>query len=1652
MVSLVVFLLLFVSELFSQELQNTNVLTVFEGEPSTNICGAINVITGDFFVSEEDICVEGVEPVRLRRCYLSAQAEAPFRGWSHPIVSTMSFYQHSFGYAAAGTVHLHEANGSALSQTSHIFDKSVIKSKEEKKKKKKRHGKGLPYAPETQGEFRLHPAMLQNGVTNCGRGDLSGRSNLKNTQIRISENEKWATYYKGNGTTRLYKKCQSILARIDFMLQEESLPSGNWILYSYDERGAITEIRTVNPSKTRCYAWARFIYGGKEDPGAFTVHTSDGKQYCYRSLLSTQGRVSLLDKIIHADLPEEQIYYHPATNDRPELVSCRGFTNGRAMHVGYYQRNQNVVNGEGIYLERKDPRLHRVSSLSAPVGCDERPIPIHILLYHPGDPGKTIGWTDDYDAYGNLTRYHYLPNMCLSSTEFYQKGGQGQVLDHIENCFWGDGDTPLQGNLLGKTYCGPDQRPLFAKWYHYDENGNVVAEELMGNLTGERAIQMATLDGKTPDRHSAEVACKWFQYSKDGRNLPTRKHEENGTITLISYLPSTDFPTEKFTVDQDKIVLRQFFEYNSDHILVKEIIDNGSSNKKGDLTGVTHRKIKVIYPRMEELFFGLPAAVEERYLEDGEEKLLSKVLFTYSPQGKVTRKEIFDADGIYRYSLDYLYDKRGKLIQETNPIGQTATFSYDPHGNLISQTDFSGCLTTSMVYDFSNRLLQKRETDGVTTHTTHYRYDYKDNLIAEIDAFGNETSHTYDALGRRLSTKFPQIEESSGAVVHPVLRTTYDSTGNPISKTDCRGETTYFSYNSRGKPIEICYPDGSKERFIYFLDGQLKSQIDQEGTITSYTYDYQGRVLSKTIQSAEREVLAQEVFTYNAFHLLSKRDAEGNLTIYSYDKAGRLCSEEFGLEKKILTYDSLGRLHTTTCCSKTTPSISFIEYDLLNRPIKERVEDQFGKILSQVAYTYDAFGNKASITQFIGDGSSTEFFDYDPFGRAIKQIDPLGNCTQIRYEENHLNSLGQRVLKKIHIDPRGVQTIEIHNAVGKVVIAQKVDPFGLELNREEFFYDIGGNLCRQESFICSDAAPTRTSVIRWEYGCMDRLISITEADGTRDEKTTRYTYTLKGLKHHIFKPDGIVLTCSYDPLGRLTSQTSSDGRYRYAFEYNRIGYLIAAHNLNTGSSTLRTYDGQGHLLEERLENGLQLQSSYDDRGRRTLLTLPDRTSIQYAYDPLYLTEVTRCDASLNPLYTHRYLAFDPSGHLLAEEQIDGLGSIEYTVDPLGRWDSLYSPYFEQEIQEVDPNGKILRMQWKMPHCQDAAHYTYDFLSQLTQENTRYPHQFAYDSHNNRLQADDEVHTINALNQLLSRGDTEYEYDPNGNLLRKTTPTEETFYRYDPLDRLIEVEFPARQLIRFSYDSFHRRISKTSYHWHNNFWEKQEHCLFFYDEEKEIGAAIDPDHLVQLRVLGSTPRAEIGAAIAIEIKRQVYLPIHDIQGNVRCLVSLRTRAIAESYEYSAFKEEAVLDHTGKRHSLSRIQNPWRFSSKRLDEDTGLIYYGRRFYDPQAGRWITPDPKGFTDGLNLYAFVHNDPLTQFDLYGLEALERSMTERSWFLRSFEATMGFAQACGRFVAPDGIHDDEAFPPCRHAIGDSGALPVSSPEKIPLARPFSIY
>ena len=103
--------------------------------------------------------------------------------------------------------------------------------------------------------------------------------------------------------------------------------------------------------------------------------------------------------------------------------------------------------------------------------------------------------------------------------------------------------------------------------------------------------------------------------------------------------------------------------------------------------------------------------------------------------------------------------------------------------------------------------------------------------------------------------------------------------------------------------------------------------------------------------------------------------------------------------------------------------------------------------------------------------------------------------------------------------------------------------------------------------------------------------------------------------------------------------------------------------------------------------------------------------------------------------------------------------------------------------------------------------------------------------------------------------------------------------------------------------------------------------------------------------------------------------YDGNGNVSALVDSADGSLDAKYEYGAFGETLRVGGTSIADD-----NPFRFSTKYTDTESGLIYYGFRYYSASLGRFLNRDPLGEAGGSNLYAFVENDPVNGWDYLGL------------------------------------------------------------------------
>jgi RHS repeat-associated protein len=115
---------------------------------------------------------------------------------------------------------------------------------------------------------------------------------------------------------------------------------------------------------------------------------------------------------------------------------------------------------------------------------------------------------------------------------------------------------------------------------------------------------------------------------------------------------------------------------------------------------------------------------------------------------------------------------------------------------------------------------------------------------------------------------------------------------------------------------------------------------------------------------------------------------------------------------------------------------------------------------------------------------------------------------------------------------------------------------------------------------------------------------------------------------------------------------------------------------------------------------------------------------------------------------------------------------------------------------------------------------------------------------------------------------------------------------------------------------------------------------------------------------------------------------DGNGNVTALVD-SSQAVSAGYRYNPYGQ--VIGLSGG--SMTN-QNVYRFSSKDQMPNSGLYYYGYRFYDPNLQRWLNRDPLGKDGGVNLFSFVGNDSANNIDRLGLFGSD--VHDRYWELDS--------------------------------------------------------
>ena len=266
----------------------------------------------------------------------------------------------------------------------------------------------------------------------------------------------------------------------------------------------------------------------------------------------------------------------------------------------------------------------------------------------------------------------------------------------------------------------------------------------------------------------------------------------------------------------------------------------------------------------------------------------------------------------------------------------------------------------------------------------------------------------------------------------------------------------------------------------------------------------------------------------------------------------------------------------------------------------------------------------------------------------------------------------------------------------------------------------------------------------------------------------------------------------------------------------------------------------------------------------------------------------------------------------------------------------------------------------------AQAFGYDTLDRLTSASHPLlgtPQAFAYDPVGNRTTGGS---VVNAGNQLTADATHSYQYDDNGNLTRKTLLATGNFtqYTYDAENRLTKVEgFIAGNptpafTSTYRYDGLGRRIEKVA-----NGQTKR----YIYDGE-DILLEYDGANVLQARY---THGPGIDEPIAVTNGGSTFFYHQDGLGTVTDLTD-SVGATAKSYSYDAYG--TIVDQTGT------LDQPYTYTGRELDNETGLYHYRARSYEPRLGLFLQKDPIGVEEGKNLYVYVRGNPVNKVDPQGL------------------------------------------------------------------------
>lgn len=453
-------------------------------------------------------------------------------------------------------------------------------------------------------------------------------------------------------------------------------------------------------------------------------------------------------------------------------------------------------------------------------------------------------------------------------------------------------------------------------------------------------------------------------------------------------------------------------------------------------------------------------------------------------------------------------------------------------------------------------------------------------------------------------------------------------------------------------------------------------------------------------------------------------------------------------------------------------------------------------------------------------------------------------------------------------------------------------------------------------------------------------------------------------------------TTTYDALSRVTSRATPDGS-KTRLTYNEANLLDKVQARIRGAATRTTF----------IEN-----IDYNARGQRERVVCGNGVLMEYQYDRETFRLVFQHTQRVSDGATLQSLRYehDPVGNIVASQDGVSFGNAAVSANGLYEYDALYQlvkaegrehpgqqPTHEDSplLRLEHPNDMQALRRYRETYLYDVGGNIERVSHQPLDGTAGWTRQYAYASDSNHLLKTslpgDEPGTLSAT----------YQHDAAGNMTHMPHLSE---MHWDHANRLSLTVLSGGGTVYFAYDSIGQRVRKV--YEHGGLVEVHAD-LGGYELYRKRDAVTGKLQLERqtLHVMDDRGRLALIETKTVDTRLPAFTPSTRIRFQLEDHLGSAVMELDESGGVMSYEGYFPHGSTAFRASDSTVEvspKRYRYTGKERDAESGLYYYGARYYAPWLARWASCDPAGMADGPNLYTYTRNNPLRFKDPTGTKA----------------------------------------------------------------------